>query len=153
MTKPQLIEVALNTFGQDERFSKEILAKIKEVLEELLPEDTEKNEVSVLLKYAEYLYKGKWGAYEIFLGEEITPYVRMKIVEFLQHNQLNIIKAKEYIKWINEMSYNLFKRKMQVYDLYNQKIYDSYLSRRIEDTKTILVDKKKLNSKRILTVD
>lgn len=153
MKKAQLIEVALNTLSQDERFNPDLIIKIKEVLEELIPEETEKNEVSVLLNYADYLFKGKWGAYEIFLSEEVTHYVRIKIVEFLNHNQLNILKAKEYIKWVNEMSYNLFKRKMQIYDLYNQKIYDSYTLRKTEDKKTILVDKKKLNSKRILTAD
>ena len=118
------------------------------ILEEVLPLEIKKTiTVDDIIKHAERIYQKKYGIDEIFVQYPISAKIRVDVDKFRKSFKLGYNEYKNFIVWLLECN----EDRMNVYDLYNEKLYNKF-KENYEEDKEIIKEKKKLNTKRIMTI-
>ena len=121
---------------------------IVSILEEVLPLEIKKTiTVDDIIKHAEKIYQNKYGKDEIFVYYPISAKIRVDIDKFRKSFKLGYKEYRNFIVWILECN----EDRMNVYDLYNEKLYNKF-KENYEEDKELIKEKKKLNAKRILQI-
>ena len=121
---------------------------IVSILEEVLPLEIKKTiTVDDIIKHAEKIYQNKYGKDEIFVYHPLSAKIRVDADKFRKSFKLGYNEYKNFIVWILECN----EDRMNVYDLYNEKLYNKF-KENYEEDKEIIKEKKKLNTKRIMTI-
>jgi len=121
---------------------------IVSILEEVLPLEIKKTiTVDDIIKYAERIYQKKYGIDEIFVQYPISAKIRVDVDKFRKSFKLGYNEYKNFIVWLLECN----EDRMNVYDLYNEKLYNKF-KENYEEDKELIKEKKKLNTKRILQI-
>ena len=118
------------------------------ILEEVLPLEIKKTiTVDDIIKYAEKIYQNKYGKDEIFVYHPLSAKIRVDLDKFRKLFKLGYNEYKNFIVWLLECN----EDRMNVYDLYNEKLYNKF-KENYEEDKELIKEKKKLNTKRILQI-
>ena len=118
------------------------------ILEEVLPLEIKKTiTVDDIIKHAERIYQKKYGIDEIFVQYPISAKIRVDVDKFRKLFKLGYREYRNFIVWILECN----EDRMNVYDLYNEKLYNKF-KENYEEDKGIIQEKKELNSSRILQI-
>ena len=121
---------------------------IVSILEEVLPLEIKKViTVDDIIKHAERVYQNKYGKDEIFVHYPLSAKIRVDVDKFRKSFKLGYNEYRNFIVWILECN----EDRMNVYDLYNEKLYNKF-KENYEEDKELIKEKKKLNTKRILQI-
>ena len=118
--------------------------KIIEIISDYLPQEHKKN-VNDLLRYVERKYQKKYGDDEIFVSFPIPAKMRINIANFKKQNAISYQQYCKFSEWLLECQ----DKKISVYDLIEQRLYDKFLDD-YEDDKELIQEKKELNKSKIL---
>ena len=121
---------------------------IVSILEEVLPLEIKKTiTVDDIIKHAEKIYQNKYGKDEIFVYYPLSAKIRVDVDKFRKSFKIGYNEYRNFIVWLLECN----EDRMNVYDLYNEKLYNKF-KENYEEDKELIKEKKKLNTKRILQI-
>lgn len=122
--------------------------KVLKVVDDILDEGYSPDLVTRLIYYTDKQYQKKYGTDEIFIDYPVSAKVRVDYKRWLLKNKIDEDTCKKYIRWLVAFDNVIMKRRVNVYDLYNDRIWNNFNNKIQENTES-LNEKNNITKKKI----
>jgi hypothetical protein len=129
--------------------SSEQVEKVIKICDDILDDDYSPDLIQRLVYYADKQFQHKYGSDEMFTDYPISAKVRVDFKKFILKNKLDEDYVRKYITWIVGFDNSIMQRRVNIFDLYNDKLWNKFKVDYRENMEDV-VEKNKTSKKRVL---